>query len=939
LRDARETPTDRVESSGEDRPATTVAGPASVGRWLTAGVSRTTAGVLALVLLATVCLSVTGAIWASREATLIGQSTRAEDAYGDARAALVDELRLELAFLDTPSLTIRSAYGDAVNQFDAALTLARRASVHQESDLVAIAWLATVHASNVSFVDHVFDQVELHGVAIVATPQVSLEGPLETLDAKLGSQATIEDTESAHRVAALRHTERLVALITAGLVAIGIVLIGCCVRVIGGYRRLSEQTRQAAHKAERHSAERFRSLIEHGADLILVIGPQRAITYCSPAAQRLIGYTPDEMMTIPPDELIHPADLDRAEHARQRCSSNRPDVIDEVELRIRHKDGSWRWFQTSYSNQGTNPSLSGYVINAHDISDRKAAEATLAYSATHDNLTGLPNRALLFDRIEVALARSTRHGGAMAVLFCDLDRFKSINDSLGHDGGDRVLTTVAERFGSAIRPDDTVARLGGDEFVICCADLADAAGTKAVVGRLARSLAKPIFVNGQEIHVSASIGARLAQPGDNAEDLLRDADTAMYQAKQKGRGQTVIFDDTLRQQAQTLAEVETGLHQALERDELRLHYQPTVSVHTGVISGVEALLRWEHPKRGLLLPSHFIGVAEDTGLIVPIGEWVLDEACQQLRAWQQTGVQSFTMAVNISARQLRSPQLLATVEAIFARTGVNPADICLEVTESVLLDDADAAESTLRALKGLGVRLAIDDFGTGYSSLGYLRRFPVDMLKVDRSFVANLGAEAEATAIVTSVVHLAQALHLDTVAEGVETQEQRVQLDVLGCQQAQGYYWSEPVPAAELEPWLQAVKILPSKADTPPGAKLRVLIADDEDIYRQSLRRVLERSGHFVIVGEANDGRAAIEVARRERPDLVVLDLSMPTMGGLEALPSILADSPGTRVVLLSGHHSSNSTTGHDGASNCLRKGVSATQLVDQLLSAATAAA
>jgi diguanylate cyclase (GGDEF)-like protein/PAS domain S-box-containing protein len=431
----------------------------------------------------------------------------------------------------------------------------------------------------------------------------------------------------------------------------------------------------------------------------------------------------------------------------------------------------------------------------HDISERKEFESQLAHQATHDPLTSLPNRVLLLDRLEQALDRARRHGKRVAVLFLDLDHFKVVNDSLGHGVGDRLLVAIADRLRSVVRPGDTIARFGGDEFVVLCEDLETREDAVAVAERVNSVVSGPFEVDDSEVFVGVSIGIAFpddigAEPGT----LIRDADAAMYRAKERGRARWEIFDNAMRASAVDRLDIENALRRAQERRELRVYYQPIISLATGAIEGIEALIRWEHPERGLLLPDDFIHVAEETGLIVPMGAWVLDQACRQVMRWQASipSLGPLRLSVNLSGRQLGHPSLVADVRAIINDTHINPSQVELEITESVLMDDVEMSEDTLGQLKRLGVKLAVDDFGTGYSSLSYLRRFPVDVLKVDRSFVDGLGSDPSDSAIVTAIVTLAHTLGLSAIAEGVETTEQLDELRRLRCDMAQGYLIARP---------------------------------------------------------------------------------------------------------------------------------------------------
>jgi diguanylate cyclase (GGDEF)-like protein len=439
---------------------------------------------------------------------------------------------------------------------------------------------------------------------------------------------------------------------------------------------------------------------------------------------------------------------------------------------------------------------------------RYASALELAHQAVHDALTGLPNRLQVADRLEQALARSAETGFEVAVLFIDLDRFKLINDGRGHAAGDELLMAVADRLRGVVRAGDIVARFGGDEFVVVCEDQTADFEAALVAGRIIDALQKPLVVDGQEIFLSASIGIAMADGTGTPESLLRDADAAMYRAKEKGRARCEFFDATMRTEALDHLETQSALHRALERDELRVFYQPVVDLASGLVTGVEALVRWEHPQHGLVPPASFIPLAEETGLIVPIGAWVLDEAMAQAARWRERSWgRSLTVNVNLSARQLRQPDLIPGLMASLLASGTDPTQLCLELTETTFMEDARSHREALDGIRGLGVGLAIDDFGTGYSSLTYLKRLPVSVLKIDQAFVRGLGTDASDTAIVKSVIDLAHALGLVVVAEGVEDGDQVAHLRRLGCDCAQGYFFARPQPAEELERQLDACDI------------------------------------------------------------------------------------------------------------------------------------
>jgi len=433
--------------------------------------------------------------------------------------------------------------------------------------------------------------------------------------------------------------------------------------------------------------------------------------------------------------------------------------------------------------------------------ERKLAEVQLSHQALHDPLTGLANRALLMEKLAQALARTERRPSSVAILFLDLDRFKTINDNFGHEVGDRVLTCIGDRLRKALRPEDTASRFGGDEFVLLCEDLEDERHVVTIANRIGKSVSEPISLETGEVVVTTSIGIAMARGiGDRSDVLLRDADAAVYRAKERGRDRFELFDQHMRARALRRSTTEGELRHAIDAGELRLYYQPVVLVNDLRIERVEALVRWEHPRRGLLLPREFIPVAEETEFIMDVGSWVLREACRQSRRWEHAlpNHRSISIAVNLSPRQLAHPDFERTVWQILQETGAEPTNLSFEITETALMDPARPTLGILSRLRELGIHIAIDDFGTGYSSLSHLRQFKVDELKVDRSFVQGLGRDAEDSSIVAAVVDLAHNLGLSVVAEGVETAEQSRQLPLLGCDLAQGFYYARPDPAPRL---------------------------------------------------------------------------------------------------------------------------------------------
>jgi diguanylate cyclase (GGDEF)-like protein/PAS domain S-box-containing protein len=679
--------------------------------------------------------------------------------------------------------------------------------------------------------------------------------------------------------------------------------------------------KEVAERELRQSDDRLKALVQHASDIIMIIGPDGLLGYVSPAFHRVLGYDLDTALGQRALDFAHPDDVDAARTSLQSVAHRHGEAA-RTEVRMRHADGTWLWFDASVTNLLEDVGVEGTVANLRDINDRmrsqrelgeaeerfrgafenapigmamadvdgrlfrvnramahmlgyephallgrrvsdltypddramsrremerlvsgeidryrlekrylhadghplwtslsvclvhsadgdplymigqiediterKEIAEQLAHAAIHDDLTGLPNRTLFVERLDASLQRAERRNRHVGVIFLDLDRFKLVNDSLGHATGDQLLRVVAERLRGAIRSNDTVARFGGDEFVVLCDNVADDGTVKDVADRVAEAIARPVSLYDQEVFVTASLGVVISgRPDDSPERLVRDADVAMYLAKDHGRARTEVFDEGSHERAIEHLKTGSDLHRAIDRGELRTHYQPIVELETGRVRGFEALVRWQHPTRGLVYPGDFIQLAEDAGLIVPIGFWVLEEACRQTAHWQSCRVDGppLWVSVNLSPRQLSDGSLPEELGRILERTGIDPGCVWLELTESALMGDVEAARSVLGALRDQGVHLAVDDFGTGYSSLAHLKRFPVEALKVDQTFIDGLGQEPEDTSITTAVINLAHSLGIVAIAEGLETQQQLAELRTMGCDFAQGFLFGKP---------------------------------------------------------------------------------------------------------------------------------------------------
>ena len=567
------------------------------------------------------------------------------------------------------------------------------------------------------------------------------------------------------------------------------------------------------------SRERFAALVQHSSDVVTVVGTNGIITYQSMSSDRVFGYHPSELEGKSLCELMDPAEAAELLEALAHAAAE-PLRIHRVGSTWRHATAGSRDVELTITNLLDHPHVNGLVLNSRDITDRTSLEAELLHQAFHDSLTGLANRALFRDRLGHALTRRGTSEGCVAILFLDLDGFKEINDTLGHSSGDELLVMVAERLAGQVRAGDTVARFGGDEFAILLDSPFDAAAEAPhLAERIGIALEQPFTLGERLVKVSASIGISAGDhTGDaNSEQLLRNADLAMYQAKALMCGYA-IYDPGMHETLVARVQLEADLRTALENDEFVVHYQPLVNLRTGRISGSEALVRWQHPERGLVGPDHFIPLTETSGLIRPLGLWVLRQACAQTVAWQRSSpdLRNLKVSVNVSARQIPDVGLFDQVCEILHDTGLAPACLTLEMTESILLENSEEVRTVLERFRAYGVRLAIDDFGTGYSSLSYLHRFPVDVLKIDRSFIERLSNGGDG-ALVSTIVRLGQTMNLETVAEGVEQAEEMLMLLQQGCTTGQGFHFSPAIPADDMAALLsEQCQPLDADVDTLP---------------------------------------------------------------------------------------------------------------------------
>ncbi len=554
-----------------------------------------------------------------------------------------------------------------------------------------------------------------------------------------------------------------------------------------------------AERVRAGADERLAALVRHGSDMVTILDPDTTVRYASPSHFSVVGIPAQMLVGRRMDEQIHHDDLPAAQRGFERLlagESSRESLI----VRLRDGAGTWRWIEAVGTNLLHEPSIGGLVLNSRDITDRKRLEAQLTEQARRDPLTGLGNRRLFTDRVQHALERRHRHAHPVAVLFCDLDHFKLVNDTLGHARGDALLVAVAERLHSVVRAGDTVARLGGDEFAILLEDLDQPQDAEETGTRLLSALSAPFNLDGREVFVGASVGVAVARGGQTVDDLVTDADVAMYVAKARGRGRVERFSSTMRTSIAERVELEADLRRALEREELMLLYQPVIDLVTGEISGAEGLIRWVHPEHGVIAPGRFIPVAEESELISEIGRYALRRGALDAARFRAItpAVSRMRVAINLSARHLLSPTIERDVLDALAHAGITGKAMAVELTESMLAANEAVMSQRLQTLREHGLTIALDDFGTGYSSLAYLRRFPIDVLKIDKSFVANMVLHEPSAAVTRAIISIGQSLGMRTIAEGVETDTQLDAVRAMGCSIAQGYLLGRPMTADAL---------------------------------------------------------------------------------------------------------------------------------------------
>jgi diguanylate cyclase (GGDEF)-like protein/PAS domain S-box-containing protein len=749
---------------------------------------------LAAVFLILTVFAMSSAIVSFRAGMAAQHAGRLSDIYTTAKFLVGEEESLERKYRIEPGPAIRARHLAAGVALLASLEQARALG----GNSAFVDDVAARHRSYLEAIGRMFTAID-NGNSTLATEidGASVDPSFDAIVTMVNAAADTEAAVDSAQTDNLIRTLRFVLIVTPLVFVPGLALVSIFWVQLGRSRRdiIKGLTREAA--VIRSSERRFQCLLQNASDTILICCPDGTVTHQGPMVESLWGYGRTELLHRPLADIVH-ADDQPALFALWEQLLLARGTTKDVQLRVRKSDGTWRDVDLILTNLLGEPAVAGLAVTGRDITERKAFEALLTKQAFHDAVTGLPNRVLLRDRLAQALARAARRFSTVGLLFIDLDNFKQINDSLGHHVGDKLLSEAATRLRACVRDENTVARLGGDEFVILLDYLQSDAEAELVAERVCTAFALPFNLENRNLYVTASIGIALGYAGQGvADNMLRDADVAMYRAKSAGKARHVVFNSSMQVDILAALELENDLRHAITEHELRVHYQPIVSFEGGGVSEVEALVRWQHPTRGLIPPASFIPVAEATGLILPLGQWVLDEACRQAAAWQSDypSTPPLVVSVNLSPRQFQLVTLVSDVKRALEESGLPPSSLKLEITESTIMQDVEKTIATLWELKGLGIKFAIDDFGTGYSSLAYLKRLPLDVLKIDRSFVSGIGQDSEDTAIVRAVIAMAKSLNLTITAEGIETAEQSDLLQEWNCDRGQGYFFSRPVEA------------------------------------------------------------------------------------------------------------------------------------------------
>jgi diguanylate cyclase (GGDEF)-like protein/PAS domain S-box-containing protein len=745
-----------------------------------------------------------GAVSTYRSGMSARHATLLSDAFEEARYQVGAEESLERKYRLEPGPEVGQRHRAAAEAMEAALGRARALST--PADAARIDAILADHKVYLAAIAHMFAAVDAGDIPLYERLDHEEGDPaFDAIEPRVVEEAEQRRADALHDLDALALLQTRVLVATPLVFAFGLVLVLFFWSVLRGFRAQAQDAMEREGRAVRQSERRLQALIQNASDLVLICHSSGSVSFQSPAAEAAWRYGRDELLGRALFTLVHPEDQAACRDLWEQVRAE-PGTTRETELRLCDRDGAWRYVELILTNMIADPAVAGIVATVHDINERKQFEQQLMRQAFYDVLTGLPNRALLQDRLVQALVRSGRLGKRAGLVFLDLDNFKLINDSLGHQAGDRLLVEAAQRLRASVRAGDTVARLGGDEFVVLLEYLSTEADAVPVAETIGRSFAAPFTIDGRELVVTASLGIALAEAGqDDGQSLLRDADVAMYRAKAAGKGRHVVFDPSMHSDTLARLELESDLRRALDREELRVFYQPIVLTESGAMAEVEALVRWPHPEKGMISPASFIPMAEESGLILRLGRWVLREACRETAAWhaQHPFAPPLTVSVNLSPRQFQQPRLVEDVAQILVETGLPAHCLKLEITETTIMADVEATIATLWSLKALGIQIAIDDFGTGHSSLAYLKRLPLDVLKVDASFVRGIGEQREDRAIVRAIISLAASLDLQVTAEGVETAEQAALLRSWGCDRCQGYHFGRPDAGAVIAGMLQ----------------------------------------------------------------------------------------------------------------------------------------